>query len=158
MGTATKDAEVRQAKAGNEFAIVILMTQDGTTDADGKPVATFVKVLAFAAHVGMARDIRKGDRVYAEGSLSASIWKTNDGEPRLDLTIKAFVLQKTGIGKNRPAREATSASSAPPAKATPRDRAAGDWQAPPTCASWISPGSGAPKLGSIRSPRLRPMK
>jgi single-stranded DNA-binding protein len=81
------------------------MTQDGSTDADGKPITTFVKALAFGQHVNPARGIRKGDRVYVEGQLSASIWRTNDGEPRLDLTIKAFTLQKTGIGKNRPPRD-----------------------------------------------------
>jgi single-stranded DNA-binding protein len=120
-GTATRDAEIRQSKAGNEFAVVNLMVQDGTTDADGKPVATFVKVLAFGAHVGIARNIRKGDRVYAEGGLSASIWKTNDGQPRFDLTLKAFVLQKTGIGKNRPPRGDASAE-----KPAPRPIATGE--------------------------------
>lgn len=28
-GTATRDAEIRQSKAGNEFAVVSLMIQDG---------------------------------------------------------------------------------------------------------------------------------
>jgi single-stranded DNA-binding protein len=55
--------------------------------------------------VSAARQIKKGDRCYVEGQLSASIWKTNDGEARLDLTIKAFVLQKTAIGKSRPPRD-----------------------------------------------------
>jgi single-stranded DNA-binding protein len=127
-GQATRDAEVRQSKAGNEFAIVNLMTQDGSTGEDGKPVTTFTKVLAFSQHVNAARQIKRGDRVYCEGQLSASIWKTNDGEPRLDLTIKAFKLERTGIGKNRPPREAAT-SSAQTGKPAPRDRA--DWQAPP---------------------------
>jgi single-stranded DNA-binding protein len=103
-GTATRDAEIRESRAGKEFGTIKLMTHDGSTDADGKPVATFVKALAFGQHVNTARGIRKGDRIYVEGQLSASIWQTNDGQPRLDLTIKAFTLQKTGIGKNRPPR------------------------------------------------------
>lgn len=104
-GLATKDAEIRTSKSGNEFAILNLMTQDGSTGDDGKPVATFVRVLCFSQHVNAARQVKKGDRCYAEGQLSASIWRTNDGEPRLDLTVKAFVLQKTAIGKNRPPRD-----------------------------------------------------
>jgi single-stranded DNA-binding protein len=104
-GTATRDAEIRESRAGTEFGTINLMTHDGSTDADGKPVATFVKALAFGQHVNTARGIRKGDRIYVEGQLSASIWQTNDGQPRLDLTVKAFTLQKTGIGKNRPPRD-----------------------------------------------------
>ncbi len=48
--SATRDAEVRQSKAGNEFGIVNLAVNDGSTDADGKPVTTFVKTLAFGQH------------------------------------------------------------------------------------------------------------
>jgi single-stranded DNA-binding protein len=121
-GTATRDAEIRESKAGNEFAIVNLMTQDGSTDADGKPITTFVKALAFGQHVNTARGIRKGDRVYVEGQLSASIWRTNDGEPRLDLTIKAFTLQKTGIGKNRPPRDGPRGDPQAPIGPARRDR------------------------------------
>jgi single-stranded DNA-binding protein len=112
-GTATRDAEIRESKAGNEFGIVNLMTHDGSIGEDGKPVATFVKALAFGAHVNTARLIRKGDRAYVEGQLSASIWRTNDGEPRLDLTIKAFKPEKTGIGKNRPPRDGPREYQAP---------------------------------------------
>lgn len=112
-GNATRDAEIRESKAGNEFAIVNLMTQDGTTDADGKPNAVFVKVLAFSQFVATARSIKRGDRVYTEGQLQPSIWRTNDGEPRLDLTIKAFTLLKTGIGKNRPPRDGPRDYQAP---------------------------------------------
>jgi single-stranded DNA-binding protein len=103
--TATRDAEIRQSKAGNDFAIVNAHVYDGTTDDHGRQVGTFVKVLAFQQHVNTARSIKKGDRLYAEGSLSASIWKTSDGEPRIDLTVRAFKLEKTGIGKNRPPRD-----------------------------------------------------
>jgi single-stranded DNA-binding protein len=102
--SATRDSEVRQSKAGNAFAVLNLMVSDGGTDADGKPVSTFIKALAFGQHVETARKIRRGDRVYLEGQLTASIWRPTIGEPRLDLTIKAFRLEKTGIGRSRPPR------------------------------------------------------
>jgi single-stranded DNA-binding protein len=101
---ATRDAEVRTSKSGNEFAIINAVVHDGTTDDQGKQVGTFLKILAFSQHVAAARGVKRGDRVYCEGSLSASIWRTNDGEPRLDLTIRAFKLERTAIGKNRPPR------------------------------------------------------
>jgi single-stranded DNA-binding protein len=103
-GSATRDAEIRKSKAGNEFGVVHIMVPDTGTDTEGKPVATFVKALAFGQHVETVRKIRHGDRVYIEGTLSAGIWRPTIGEPRLDLTIKAFRLEKTGIGKSRPPR------------------------------------------------------
>lgn len=104
-GLATKDADIRTSKSGSEFGIVNLAVQDGSTDDAGKQLTTYVKALAFGPHVATARTIKRSDRVYVEGRLSASIWKTADGEPRLDLSIRAFKLEKTGIGKNRPPRE-----------------------------------------------------
>lgn len=109
-GSATRDAEVRTSKSGNEFAIINAIVHDGATDDQGRQVGTFVKILCFAQHVATARGVKRGDRCYVEGQLSASIWRTNDGEPRLDLTIRAFKFEKTGIGKNRPPRGEGNAS------------------------------------------------
>jgi single-stranded DNA-binding protein len=107
-GSATRDTEIRESKAGNAFAIINVVVHDGATDDQGRQVGQFVKILAFGQHVNAARTIKKGDRLYCEGQLSASIWKTNDGEPRLDLSIRAFKLEKTRIGKNRPPRDAVT--------------------------------------------------
>jgi single-stranded DNA-binding protein len=81
--------------------------------ADGKPNTVFVRIFAFGQHVDAARAIKRGDRVYVEGQLQVSIWQSNDNAPRLNLTIKAFVLQKTGIGKNRPPRPDRTSRQAP---------------------------------------------
>jgi single-stranded DNA-binding protein len=102
--SATRDAEVRTSKSGNEFATINVVVNDGTTDDSGRQVGTFIKIFAFSQHVATARQVKKGDKLYCEGSLQAGIWTTNDGQPRLDLTLKAFTLQKTGIGKSRPPR------------------------------------------------------
>jgi single-stranded DNA-binding protein len=102
-GSATRDADVRTSKSGNPFAILDLKTQDGAT-ADGKPNTIFVRIFAFGQHIDAARAIKRGDRVYVEGQLQVSIWQSNDNAPRLNLTIKAFTVQKTGIGKSRPPR------------------------------------------------------
>lgn len=115
-GRATRDAEIRESKAGNPFGVINLIVHDGTTDDQGRQVAQFVKVLCFQAHVTTARTIKKGDRCHVEGQLSTSIWKTSDGEPRIDLTIKAFKMEKTGIGKNRPSREGVGSTTYAPAE------------------------------------------
>jgi single-stranded DNA-binding protein len=124
-GTAFRDAEMKTSKAGNDFCVVTLMVPDGT-DADGKPATTFVRVLAFGPHVAVAGTIKKGDRAYTEGALSASIWTPPAAPPRVDLTLRAFTLYKTGIGKNRPPRE-----QADKPKAAEKPSPRGDWQAPP---------------------------
>jgi single-stranded DNA-binding protein len=87
-----------------ENIILDLKTQDDSATADGKPNTVFVRIFAFGQHVAAARAIKRGDRVYVEGQLQVSIWQSDDTVPRLNLTIKAFTVQKTGIGRNRPPR------------------------------------------------------
>lgn len=99
-GTATRDGEVRQSKAGNDFGIVNLAVSEGKTDDAGKEVSTYLKVLLFGALAQEASKISKGDRAYVEGSLSAAIYQHESG-PRIDLSVRAFKFEKTGIGKNR---------------------------------------------------------
>ena len=105
-GIATRDGEVRQLKAGNDFGIVNIAVSEGKTDDAGKEVSTYVKVLLFSGLAHEAGNIKKGDRCYVEGSLGAEIWNgATDGKPRLDLSIRAFKFERTQIGKNRPRRE-----------------------------------------------------
>jgi single-stranded DNA-binding protein len=105
-GSATKDGEIKQSKAGNDFGIVNIAVNDGRVDDAGKEISLFVRVLLFSAIASEAANIRKGDRCYVEGSLGAEIWTgANDGKPRLDLSIRAFKFERTQIGKNRPRRE-----------------------------------------------------
>lgn len=120
--TAIRDAEIRESKAGNAFGIINAIVHDGATDDQGRQVGQFVKILAFGPHVNTARTIKKGDRCYAEGQLSASIWRPNDGEPRLDLSIRAIKLEKTAIGKNRPPREASATAYQAPIEPDRRGR------------------------------------
>jgi single-stranded DNA-binding protein len=103
-GSATRDADVRMSKSGNPFAILDVKAQDDSATADGKPNTVFVRIFVFGQHVDAARAIKHGDRVYVEGQLQVSIWQSDNSAPRLNLTIKAFTVQKTGIGKSRPPR------------------------------------------------------
>ena len=103
-GSAIRDGEVRQSKAGNDFGTVNIAVNEGKTDDSGKELSTYVKVLLFGQLAQEAAKICKGDRVYTEGTLSASIYQHESG-PRIDLTIKAFKFERTGIGKNRQFRE-----------------------------------------------------
>lgn len=101
FGTATKDGEVRQSKAGNSFGLINLAISDGK-NAEGKDQTTYVKVLLFSDLSGGASQISKGDRCYVEGNLNAEIWQPNEGGPRIDLSVRAFKFEKSTIGKDRP--------------------------------------------------------
>jgi single-stranded DNA-binding protein len=110
-GSATRDGETRESKAGNSFGIVNIAVNEGKTDDAGKEVSTYVKVLLFGSLASEAARITKGDRCYVEGQLSAGIWQHESG-PRIDLTVKAFRFERTQIGKQRP-RRGTSDSDTP---------------------------------------------
>jgi single-stranded DNA-binding protein len=112
-GSATRDVDVRTSKSGNPFAILDVKAHDGGATADGKPNTVFVRIFAFGQHVDAARAIKRGDRVYIEGQLQVSIWQSDNNAPRLNLTIKAFTIQKTGIGKSRPPRPDRTSWQAP---------------------------------------------
>jgi single-stranded DNA-binding protein len=103
-GIATRDGEVRQLKAGNDFGIVNIAMSEGKTDDAGKEVSTYLKILLFSGLAHDATNIKKGDRVYCEGSLGAEVWTgAIDGKPRLDLSIRASKFERAQIGKAAPA-------------------------------------------------------
>jgi single-stranded DNA-binding protein len=112
-GIAVKDDEVRESKAGNAFGIANLAVNEGKTDDNGKEVSTYLKVLLFGALASEASKVAKGDKCYTEGTLSVSIYQHETG-PRLDLSIRAFKFEKTGIGKNRPRRTEVDRNSDAP--------------------------------------------
>jgi single-stranded DNA-binding protein len=103
-GSAIRDGEIRQSKAGNDFGTVNIAVPEGKTDENGKEISTFVKVILFGKLAQEAAKVTKGDRCYIEGTLSASAYQHETG-PRVDLTIKAFKFERTGIGKNRQFQE-----------------------------------------------------
>jgi single-stranded DNA-binding protein len=103
-GSATRDGEIKQSKSGNNYGVVQLAVREGQ-DENGKEQFSYVKVMIFNDGMDEVLKIKKSDRVYCEGALEAKIWESDKG-PKVDLTLRAFFLRKTGIGKERPRREA----------------------------------------------------
>jgi single-stranded DNA-binding protein len=64
-----------------------------------------MRTFAFGNLASVAANLRKGGRAYVEGTLSVGIWTTNDGIAKLDFSVKAFRLEPTRIGKDRPPRD-----------------------------------------------------
>jgi hypothetical protein len=64
-GSATRDAEIRTSKAGNEFSTINLMIAEAGADAEGKPTSTFIKALAFGQQCrGRPQDPARRSRLY----------------------------------------------------------------------------------------------
>lgn len=99
-----KDGELRTSQAGNSYGIITLMTDSGNQDDQSRDIPAFLKVIAFGDAASAAANLRKGQRCYLEGTLSCGIWQPPDGSPKLNLSVKANVLQPTQIGRNKPKR------------------------------------------------------
>jgi single-stranded DNA-binding protein len=102
-GQAYKDAEIKSAKSGNSYGTLTLAVANGQDD-EGREQHVFIRLICFQEHVYELAKIKKGDRVYAEGSLTVGIWQGDKG-PRPDLSLKAHHVRRTAIGKDKPKRE-----------------------------------------------------
>jgi single-stranded DNA-binding protein len=100
--TVIRDGEQKTSAAGNAYGTVTLSADSGHADDQGKPLPAFIKVFGFGELAPIAASLRRGDRAYVEGSLSVGLWHPETGPAKLDLSVRAFKLQKTGIGKSRP--------------------------------------------------------
>jgi single-stranded DNA-binding protein len=63
-------------------------------------------VAVFGKAAEAAAELRKGDRVYCEGTLKLDSWTGRDGAERHGLSVASFKCERTHrIGRNRPKRE-----------------------------------------------------
>ena len=108
-----RDGELRTSQAGNSYGLVTLMTESGNQDDQGRDIPAFLKCIAFGDAATVAANLRKGQRCYLEGVLSVGIWQPPDGAPKLDLGVKASILQPTQIGRNRPPKDGPREYQAP---------------------------------------------
>jgi hypothetical protein len=69
-GVPAGDVELRMSKAGNTYANLSLVVNQGE-DESGKPITQWVRVAIFGDVAELiARTAHKGDRLYGEGSLT----------------------------------------------------------------------------------------
>jgi single-stranded DNA-binding protein len=96
-GVCVKAPELKTSKSGNPFATFSLVLGD----ADNK---RFIRVCAFGETAErVAAQLHVGGKAYCEGTLDASIWTPQGGEPRINLNVAARRVEVLGqIGKNRP--------------------------------------------------------
>src|SRR5215471_17916014 len=98
-GFCAADAEVRTSQAGKPWAR--LRVGVGKDDA-----VQWLTVAVFGQASEAAGELKKGDRVYCEGTIKLNSWRGNDGLDRYGLSVATFKLAKTHqIGRNKPKRE-----------------------------------------------------
>ena len=98
-GFVAADAESKVSKAGKTW--VRLRIGVGKDDD-----LQWVSVAVFGQAAEVAAKLKKGDRVYIEGSIKLDAWTGNDGTERHGLSVAAFKVEKThNIGCNRPKRD-----------------------------------------------------
>jgi len=97
-GFLAADAEPRTSKAGKQW--VKLRVGVGKDDD-----VQWISVACFGKAAEHAAELKKGDRVYCEGTIRLDAWTGNDGIERHGLAVASFKLDQTHrIGRNRPKR------------------------------------------------------
>ena len=98
-GVLAADADARVSQAGKQW-VRLRVGVGKDEDVQWLGVAVFGKAAEAAA------ELRKGDRIYCEGTLKLDSWKGRDGAERHGLSVASFKCERThNIGRNRPKRE-----------------------------------------------------
>jgi single-stranded DNA-binding protein len=102
-GFIAADADQRTSQAGKPW--VRLRVGVGKDDA-----VQWLSVAVFGKAAEAAAGLKKGDRVYCEGSIKLDIWRGNDNIERHGLSVAAFKCERTHmIGRNKPPRKSKNA-------------------------------------------------
>jgi single-strand DNA-binding protein len=99
FGFLPADAETRTSQAGKPW--VRLRVGVGKDDD-----VQWVSVAVFGKAAETAAELKKGDRIYCEGSIKLDTWRGNDGAERHGLSVACFKLERTHrIGRNKVRRK-----------------------------------------------------
>jgi single-strand DNA-binding protein len=99
FGFVAADADARTSKAGKPWTR--LRVGVGRDDD-----VQWVQVAVFGKAAETAATLKKGDRVYCEGSIKLDTWRGDDGVERRTLAVTAFKCERThNIGRNRPRKD-----------------------------------------------------
>jgi single-strand DNA-binding protein len=111
-GFLAADAESRTSQAGKPWARM----RCGVGKDDS---IQWVNVACFGKAAEHTADLKKGDRVYVEGSIKLDSWRGNDGIERHGLSVAAFKCERThNIGRNRAKKDKEPGEQTPQEQAT----------------------------------------
>jgi len=98
-GFVPADAESRTSQSGKLW--VRLRVGVGKDDA-----MQWVSVAVFGKAAETAAEIKKGDRIYCEGTIKIDSWRGGDGADKHAFSVSSFKIEKTHqIGRARPKRD-----------------------------------------------------
>ena len=111
------DADPRTSQAGRPWVRLRVGTGKGDN-------VQWVSVAVFGEAAENAADLRKGDRIYVEGTLRLDSWRGRDGLERHGLSVAATLCEPThGIGRARrvpePEPDDDSPAADPPHRESP---------------------------------------
>jgi single-strand DNA-binding protein len=104
LGNIGKDPEVRETKAGN-IVNLVMATSEKYTDKSGQKQENTewhnLVVFGKLADV-VAKYVKKGDKLYVEGSITTRKWEDKEGNTRYNTEIKVRDLTMLGGGEKKP--------------------------------------------------------
>lgn len=112
-GNVVKDAEVRDANGKNVIGFTVA-ENTRYTDKDGvkQTTTSYFNCSMWRDKTTIAQYIKKGTKVYVEGSPSAEFYETKSGEKMALMKIRVTDFELLG-GNSKPAQEPQSSASAP---------------------------------------------
>jgi single stranded DNA-binding protein len=116
-GTLGRDVELKTSRSGKPYASLALAVTTGKGD-DGGEVTTWVRTTVFGEVAEeIAATVKKGDRVYCEGTLTLSQWNDAHGETKHGLNVAAWRCKPLGlIGERKPKSSKPATSTRKPAQ------------------------------------------
>ena len=103
LGNIGKDPEVRETKAGN-IVNLVMATSEKYTDKSGQKQENTewhnLVVFGKLADV-VAKYVKKGDKLYVEGSITTRKWEDKEGNTRYNTEIKVRDLTMLGGGEKK---------------------------------------------------------
>jgi single-strand DNA-binding protein len=104
LGNIGKDPEVRETKAGN-IVNMVMATSEKYTDKSGQKQENTewhnLVVFGKLADV-VSKYVKKGDKLYVEGSITTRKWEDKEGNTRYTTEVKVRDLTMLGGGEKKP--------------------------------------------------------
>ena len=116
-GRLGKDAEIKTTARGSKYVSFTLAVDSRNKDGN---VTNWYNVSSFQEnHLGKMVDyLKKGKGLIVSGVPSYSTWTDKNGQPRIDLNVRAFNIEFPTLGGNRENNSENQAATPEPATAS----------------------------------------
>ena len=111
IGNVGKDPEVKELKNG-KVANMTLATSERYTDKNGdkQEKTEWHSIVFYGKLVDIVEKyVKKGDKLYIEGSITTRKWQDKEGNDRYTTEVKAFNMTMLGGNPNNQSKPATKA-------------------------------------------------